>query len=365
MTTTTKLLTIDADTHIDETEDTWDWLEEHELQYKPTTGYPPNQDPNRPPTRYWMVDGHRRPRSFRNDATTNTTRDARELIDPMARVRHMDELGTEVQVIYPTLFLVAVSDKPEIDLALKRTYNRWLADRCQQTGGRLRWVCLPPLADMDKALEEVRFAKANGACAIMKKGDREAGHWVNEEYYFPFYEECQKLELPIVFHIGAGELDTTSAREFPWGRFAKLGVPPLHGFFNLAMFGVPAKFPGICWGFIETGSSWVPFLCYDIRRRIERQRNDGVDRGYTYDKPSDIVTKNKFYITCQVDEDLPYILNYTTEDHLIVGSDYTHADSSAEMDFPQRLQERADKGDISQAAVKKIAYDNGKLFYGV
>lgn len=364
MATTTKLRTIDADTHIDETEDTWEWLEEHELQYKPTTGYPPNQDPKRPPTRYWMVDGHRRPRSFRNDATTNTTREARELIDPMARVRHMDELGTEVQVIYPTLFLVAVSDKPEIDLALKRTYNRWLADRCQQTGGRLRWVCLPPLGNMDKALEEVRFAKANGACAIMKKGDREAGHWVNEEYYFPFYEECQRLELPIVFHIGAGELDTTSAREFPWGRFAKLGVPPLHGFFNLAMYGIPAKFPGIRWGFIETGSSWVPFLVYDIQRRLARLRGDA-NPGYTYEKPSDIVTKNKFYITCQADEDLPYILNYTTEDHLIVGSDYTHADASAEMDFPRLLQERADTGDISQAAVKKIAYDNGKAFYGV
>ena len=355
---------IDADTHIDETEDTWNWLREDERQFAPTTGYPPNQDPNRPPTRYWMVDGNRRPRSFRNDKTTDTTVESRELLDPMARVKHMDQLGTEVQVIYPTLFLVAVSNKPEIDYALKRTYNRWLADRCQNTGGRLRWVCLPPLDDMDKAIEEVRFAKANGACAVMKKGDREAGHWVNEEYYFPFYEECQRLNMPIVFHIGAGELDTTPAREFPWGRFSKLGTPPLHGFYNIAMFGTAARFPAIRWGFIETGASWVPFLCYDIMRRLSRQR-DGGSGGYVYEKPSDIVTKNKFWITCQVDEDLSYILKYTTDDHLIVGSDYTHADSSAEMNFPVKLQERADKGDISQAAVQKIAYDNGKTFYGL
>ena len=199
----------------------------------------------------------------------------------------------------------------------------------------------------------------------MKKGDREAGHWVNEEYYYPFYEECQRLDLPIVFHIGAGVPDFTPTREFPWGRFAKLGAPVLHGFFNLVMFGTASRFPGIRWGFIEAGASWVPYLVYDIQRRIARQRADGAGRGYTYEKPTDIVTKNRFYITCQVDEDLPYILRHTTEDHLVVGSDYTHADASAEMDFPRLLRERADKGDIPQSAVQKIAYDNGKVLYGL
>ncbi len=360
----TTLKTIDADTHIHETEDTWEWLREDELQYRPTTGYPPNQDPSRPETRYWIVDGRRRPRATKSDSRAGTPLEADELLDPMARVRHRDQLGTEVQVIYPTLFLVEVTDKPATEFALKRSYNRWLADRCQRTGGRLRWVCLPPLTDLPKAIEEIRFAKANGACAVIKKGDHEAGHWVNEEYYYPFYEECQRLDLPIVFHIGAGVPDFTPAREFPWGRFAKLGAPVLHGFFNLVMFGTAAQFPGLRWGFIEAGSSWVPYLCYDIQRRIERQTGGGRP-GYTYEKPSDIVTKNNFYITCQVDEDLPYIINYTTEDHLIVGSDYTHGDSSSELEFPSRLQQRADEGDISQRAVQKIAYDNGKRFYGV
>ncbi len=364
MNTDAKLWTIDADAHIDETEGTWNWLEGDELKYKPTTESPTSQDPSRPPTRYWVIGGKRRFRGFHDDAATNTTAETRELLDPMARVRHMDQLGSEVQVLYPTMFLVAATDNPAIDLALKRSYNRWLADRCHNTGGRLRWVCLPPLGDMDKALEELRFAKANGACAVLKKGDREAGHWVNEEYYFPFYEECQRLGLPIVFHLGAGEVDTTSAREFNWGRFAKLNIPPLHAFFNLTLFGIPAKFPGIRWGFIETGSSWVPFLVHDIRRRLNRM--GGVySSGYTYEKPSDIVTKNKFYITCLVDEDLRYILDYTTENHLLVGSDYSHDDPAGQMNFPRLLQERVAMGDVPQTAVRKIVYDNGKAFYGV
>ncbi len=47
---------IDCDTHIDETEDTWEFLREHELPFKPTTGYPSHPDPTRPPTRSrWII----------------------------------------------------------------------------------------------------------------------------------------------------------------------------------------------------------------------------------------------------------------------------------------------------------------------
>ena len=40
-------------------------------------------------------------------------------------------------------------------------------------------------------------------------------------------------------------------------------------------------------------------------------------------------------------------------------------DSSMEYEFPRLLKERADKGEISQAAVQKILYDNAKTFYGL
>ena len=182
---------IDCDTHCEETDATWGWLTDEELPFKPTTAYPSHPDPTRAPTRYWMIDGHRQPRPYRDDVRTQTTAETRELTDPMARVRHMDELGVEVQVIYPSLMLVGITEEPRVELALKRSYNRWMADRCAQTNGRLRWVCLPPLVDIPTALEEIRFAKAHGACGIFKKGDREGGHWVSEEYFYPIWEECQ------------------------------------------------------------------------------------------------------------------------------------------------------------------------------
>jgi predicted TIM-barrel fold metal-dependent hydrolase len=80
---------------------------------------------------------------------------------------------------------------------------------------------------------------------------------------------------------------------------------------------------------------------------------------------ANIFKTNRVYITCQVDEDLPYILKYVGEDNLMVGSDYTHRDPSMELEFRKILQERADNGDIPQTAVQKILYDNPKVFYGL
>jgi predicted TIM-barrel fold metal-dependent hydrolase len=74
---------------------------------------------------------------------------------------------------------------------------------------------------------------------------------------------------------------------------------------------------------------------------------------------------NRVYITCQVDEDLPYIISCVGEDNLMVGSDYTHRDPSMELEFRKILQERADRGEIPRSAVQKILYDNPKTFYGL
>jgi predicted TIM-barrel fold metal-dependent hydrolase len=360
---------IDADTHVDETEETWAYMEQGEQQFRPTTGYPKDQDPSRPPIRYWLIDGKRQIRFIRSDQQTKTTVETRELIDVDARLRDMDRMGVDIQVMYPTLFLVESTDRPEVGLALRRSYNRWMADRCARSGGRLRWVMLPPTMTMDKALEELRFAKDHGACGVLKKGDREAGFWANDPYFFPLYEEAQRLDIPICFHTGSGVPDFTPAREFTFSRLYRIMLPVVHAFHSLILHGVPVQFSRLRFGFIEATASWVPFVLYDLRRNLENNRRhpDSPLRGATqnYEMPEDVLTKNRMYVSCQVDEDLGYIMEYTGEDNLLMGSDYTHNDAAQEVHFRRLLQERADMGDIPQSAVKKITDHNPRAFYGL
>ena len=152
---------IDADAHVLETEETWQYLERSELKYRPEIVRPSNADSG---DEYWLIDGrvHLKSRNVGKD----TPKVSREMRDIEVRLKHMDELGVDIQVLFPTVFLSPLTAQPEIDLALSRSYNRWLADKCRNAKNRLRWAAVLPLLTMDKAVEEARFAKQNGAAAI-------------------------------------------------------------------------------------------------------------------------------------------------------------------------------------------------------
>jgi len=355
---------IDSDTHVDETDATWEFVSPEETQYKPTTGFPKNIDPSRPVQRYWLVDGHRKLRRIRDDAKSGTKVEARELIDINVRLHHMDELGIQTQVIYPTLLLSEPAEHAEAELAITRSYNRWLADRCAASKGRLRWVCVPPTRTMDAALETLRFAKDHGACGVLKKGDREGGKWPCDPYFFPLYEEAQRLDMPICFHLGSGVPDFSSSAEFSFGGYFHTHLPVINGIHSLIMHDVPKKFPKLRFGAIEAGASWVPMVAYDLKRR-EVTRVRANQRGPQFQLGENIFTENRIYVACQVDEDLPYIIKSIGDNNLLVGSDYTHQDQSQELGFIHGLEERVAAGDITADTMRKIVHDNPKTFYGL
>jgi predicted TIM-barrel fold metal-dependent hydrolase len=227
---------------------------------------------------------------------------------------------------------------------------------------------MPPLQSMEQALAELRFAKEHGACGVLKKGDREAGKWPADPYFAPFYQEAERLDLPICIHTGSGIPDFSSAREFSHGQFMRTKAAAINGVLGLVLHRIPAKYPGLRFGCIEAGSSWAPFVAYDLRRQQFRQQGRSAASVLGVPKiqlESNVFKQNRIYITCQVDEDLPYILKHVGEDNLMVGSDYTHRDPSMELGFRKILQERADQGEIPKTAVQKILYDNPKAFYGL
>ena len=145
---------------------------------------------------YWLVDGTLRLKS--GNVGRNTPQASREMRDVPARLKHMDELGVSIQVLYPTLFLIPLTPRPEVELALSRSYNRWLADIWKQGKERLRWAAVVPLMTMDQAIAEARFAKENGACGIFMRGT-EGDLLLSDPYFFPLYEEASRLDLAVAF----------------------------------------------------------------------------------------------------------------------------------------------------------------------
>jgi predicted TIM-barrel fold metal-dependent hydrolase len=79
----------------------------------------------------------------------------------------------------------------------------------------------------------------------------------------------------------------------------------------------------------------------------------------------DLFRRYNFYVACQTNDDLPYILKYGTEDRLMIGTDYSHADQSAEIQALDVIEQRGEKGEIPASVARKILDDNPRRFYGL
>ena len=119
--------TIDADAHVVESEHTWDFMDPADQKYRPLIVRPRAEES----TEYWLVNGKIRGLirvvltaqnlddiAKRTGRVMSTPRETREMENVPARLRHMDELGIDIQVLYPTMFIELVADKVEWEIAI-------------------------------------------------------------------------------------------------------------------------------------------------------------------------------------------------------------------------------------------------------
>lgn len=335
--------TIDADTHVIETERTWEYMEGDEAKFRPALVSMESGQKG------WLIDG----KIFSRGANVNPDIPAgvREMRDIEARLRHMNELEIDVQVLYPSLFLRALTARQEVEAALCRSYNRWVSELCAGTKGRLRWVAAAPLLSMEAALAESRVAKDLGACALFMRGIM-CDKILSDPYFYPFYEEAQRLDLAICVHASSGGFQWVELFERESG-FAKFKLAVLSAFHAIVYDGITARFSTLRFGFIEVRAQWLPYVYHDLAKRFEKTGNL---------LSKDWMRENHLYVACQTDDDLPYVLKYSGEDNIVIGSDYGHADTSSEIEALRNLNK---KGELNQEVIDKILYENPKALYNL
>ena len=355
---------IDADAHVVETERTWDFMDPSEMMFKPTLLFSRDD----PPKRYWQVDGKIRglqpqslsemeleERSRKSGKNIVTPQAAREMDDVKLRLRDMDRLGIDVQVLHNTLWIEQVTDRPDVEKAMNRSWNRWLADIWKQGEGRLRWSCVPPWMSMDAAIEEIQFAKKNGAVAVTMR-PIEGNRTLVDPYFYPIYEEAQRLDLAIIVHIANGNssiIDVLRSPYDPGTAFGLFRIPTVSACHALILSDIPKKFPDLRWGFIEASAGWVPWIITEAKNRYL-----GAGRKF----PDNVLKEYNIFVTCQTDDDIPYILKCAGEDYIMIGTDYGHFDPSSEIDAISVFKSM---DGISDTAMSKILFDNPKMLYGL
>lgn len=84
--------------------------------------------------------------------------------DAAERVELLEREHLEKTVLYPTIGLLweCELEDPELTLAYMRAYNRWIADFCRGSGGRLVAVAQLTLLDPEGSADELERAVADG-----------------------------------------------------------------------------------------------------------------------------------------------------------------------------------------------------------
>ncbi len=355
--------TIDADAHVVESEHTWDFMDPADQKYRPVIVRPQGEGGGE----YWFVESKIRglvrivltaqqldEAAKRTGRVMATPRETREMENVPARLKHMDELGIDVQVLYPTMFIEQVTDKVHWEIAICKGYNRWLANIYQQGQGRLIWICVLPLLDMSATLEELKFCKANGACGVFMRG-LEGHRLITDPYFYPLYEEMSRLDLAVGVHVGNGNpqnIDLVSQYN-GGGSFWKFRIPVIAAFHSVIMSEVPILFPQLRFHWAEAAAQWIPYIVKDLQRRWGTV-------GKTL--PGNPLKEYRQYVSCQTDDDVDYVLRYSGEDNIVIGTDYGHTDQSTEIDALRNLKK---DGGITARQYDKITYDNPKALFAL
>ena len=361
-TTQVKMDIIDADADVVETERVWDYLEPSEAKFRPTLV----PLPNNPHRQQWFLDGECLGSKFpapdeaqaaehlkRYGRVVDTPVDARELSDVKLRLKHMDELGIDVQVLFNSMWITPVTTRADAEIALCWSWNRWMADIWRIGEGRLRWTCVVPVATPSEAVPQIRFAKEQGAVAVcMRPFERD--RIMTDPFFYPIYDEAQRLDLPIAVHLGNGnpELFKLMANE-AGGGFSTFRVPTVTACYTLIMSEIPRVFPKLRWGFIEVSSQWIPWVIHETIRR---------SAGGDHPVPDNPFREYNIFSTTQTDDDFPYVISYVGEENLLIGTDYGHGDTSSELNAISRFRAMEDLGEDVK---RKILSDNPRAFYGI
>ena len=198
------------------------------------------------------------------------------------RVEVLDGDGIAGEIVFPDgvteqnappfgagLALPTKNIVPDLQWAGARAHNRWLAEFCARDPVRRFGVAVCPLLwDVDRAVEEVRFAAENGLGGMLIPAITTGFEAYHNRCYDPFWAACEDVGMVVCFHSGPGPFDDFFGQGFPEGDQDQ--YPGAMGAYISEVFfwtyrplifmlwgGVFERFPKLKASVTETGQGWL------------------------------------------------------------------------------------------------------------
>jgi aminocarboxymuconate-semialdehyde decarboxylase len=120
--------------------------------------------------------------------------------DARARLREMDDLGVERQVVMPTPFTFLYDADPETGIAFARAQNDVLAELVGAGGGRLHGLGALPLQAPGAAVAEARRLRDDLGLTGVEIGTHADRHLLHDPELEPVFACLAELDLPVFVH---------------------------------------------------------------------------------------------------------------------------------------------------------------------
>jgi predicted TIM-barrel fold metal-dependent hydrolase len=217
-------------------------------------------------------------------------------------------------------------------LAGARAYNRWLAEFCSAAPERLLGISMiGTLADVDAAIEEVRWAKENGinggALLPVYYYNMSEPFW-NDRRYDPLWEACSDLGVPLHTHVGPGSPNYGTGPEAPLLYAIESTYWPHRPLWFLIFSGVFERHPGLKLIFTEQPpATWIVQTLAMMDGHIESPQFAAAAHQMLTMKPSDYFRRNCWIgatLLSRPELELRYAMGI---DKLMWGSDFPHLES--------------------------------------
>ena len=254
-------------------------------------------------------------------------------MDPKQRLQRMDAEGLEKAIVYPSLGLIWETEDLEdlgLQAAYARAYNRWVADFCRDSSGRLVPIAHISFGDPQEAASELERAVKDGCRGAFVVPFTPTNKSHASPDYDPFWAKAQELDVPVGIHPSGEPPAKRVHQRFHdmqkwalWHFNVHGGQGPLQAFTALFQYGLFDRFPQVKIIVLESGAGWAGYLL---------NRMDAV-----YDSPlgESVPLKEKpsyyFHRQCWISGDpdekaFGNVVDFVGNDKFFWASDFPHFD---------------------------------------
>jgi predicted TIM-barrel fold metal-dependent hydrolase len=251
--------------------------------------------------------------------------------DAAQRLDLLDQENLEKVVLYPTIGLLWECEltDPELTGAYQRAYNRWIADFCRDSAGRLVPVAHLSLLDVEGAAAELERAVRDGCKGgfVAPFNHTRVPHG-SPQHDVLFAKACE-LDVPLAIHPtfdpgppAGGLFDwPREAMAYPGSLFVRALMQ--QAFVSFFSFGTFERFPTLRLGVLEAGSGWIgAFL-----DRLDAV-SDALNLGrFNPGLKASEYFRRQCFISGDPDETAaPYVIDHVGADNFMWATDYPHPD---------------------------------------